>query len=329
MRNDEFKRLCCAARSASLPDYFRSIGCTVERIGMEYRVREFGLMLNPEKHLWNCFYLKEGGSSAIDCLMTVLNHDFRQAVFELTRQDTASTFLTDRSSERRRRNSPMSKRTLRMPEPSEDRSRLFAYLCHTRKIPAAVVTELVNAGLLYQSECAAALTVSTGECKMYLNANAVFVHRNASGKAIGAEMHGLNSFRRYKGMAEGTGDSAFMFRPVPAQNRIKCRAYIFESAIDLMSFYALCDRRKLAGAVLVSMAGLKPSVLNALQAQDAEIFSCVDNDDAGRRFERENGLIRPSGVIKKLDRQGFKDWNDYLAALSGASDKPTSDRNCI
>lgn len=43
-------------------------------------------------------------------------------------------------------------------------------------------------------------------------------------------------------------------------------------------------------------------------------FSCVDNDDAGRRFEKENGFVRPKGVIEQLDKQGFKDWNELLVS---------------
>ena len=43
-----------------------------------------------------------------------------------------------------------------------------------------------------------------------------------------------------------------------------------------------------------------------------QIFSCVDNDDAGRRFENDNGFTRPDFVKALLDSKGFKDWNEML-----------------
>lgn len=178
----------------------------------------------------------------------------------------------------------------------------------------------MHAGLLYQSERMVTATTATGESKTYRNANAVFVHKDAAGKVVGGEIQGLNSFKRYKGIATGTGESAFMFHPVPAKDGKIHRAYIFESAIDLMSFYKFCDKKKMIGAVLVSMAGLKPTMPLKLQAEGVEIFSCVDNDDAGRRFEKENGFVRPKGVIEQLDKQGFKDWNELLVFKSSNPD---------
>ena len=107
-----------------------------------------------------------------------------------------------------------------MPDPADNMRKLFAYLCKTRKIPATIVEELVHAGLLYQS-------AKFG--------NAVFVHQDAQGKAIGAEIQGTNSYKRYKGMAAGTGESVFRFMPFPSGINAKpLRAFLFESAIDLM-----------------------------------------------------------------------------------------------
>ena len=79
-----------------------------------------------------------------------------------------------------------------------------------------------------------------------------------------------------------------------------------------MSFYNFGDKSKLPGSVLVSMAGLKPTVPNKLKAEGIQIYSCVDNDDAGRKFENENGFFRPEGVKNYLDKNDFKDWNELL-----------------
>ena len=113
-------------------------------------------------------------------------------------------------------------------------------------------------------------------------------------------------------MAKGTGDSVFRFIPNPSPDGKIKRAYLFESAIDLMSFYSFCKREKIEGSLFVSMAGLKPTVPKQLREQGIEIFSCVDNDDAGRKFENENGFKRSDGVKALLDNNGFKDWNELL-----------------
>lgn len=322
MNNDEFKRLSEEARRASLLDYFHSSGYTVERKGAEYYIKEYpGLCINPEKHLWFHHYTGEGGSSAIDCLTKVVGKDFKQAVFELTGQEVTASRSSDHSGEHRpTHTSPPKpvrpaqvKKELEMPEPASNNNQLKAYLCQTRKIPIEIVEEMLKAGLLYQSIRMTTATTAAGEKKTFRNANAVFVHKDANGNVVGGEIQGLNSFRRYKSMATGTGNSAFMFTPVPAKDGRIYRAFIFESAIDLLSFYTFCeDKTKLAGAALVSMGGLKPSIPKQLEAQGVRIISCVDNDDAGRRFEKDNNFERPKSVIEKLDKQGFKDWNELL-----------------
>ena len=68
--------------------------------------------------------------------------------------------------------------------------------------------------------------------------------------------------------------------------------------------------------LFVSMAGLKPTVPKQLREQGIEIFSCVDNDDAGRKFESENNFKRSDGVKALLDNNGFKDWNELLTFKS-------------
>ena len=142
------------------------------------------------------------------------------------------------------------------------------------------------------------------------NSNAVFVHRNKDGEAVGGEVQGVNSFKRYKGVVAGTSGTAFTYTPNPTVDGKTKTAYLFESAIDLMSFYAFCKPEKMEGVTLVSMAGLKPTIAKQLQAEGVKVFSCVDNADDGRKFERTNNLQRPKNDL--LVQAGVKDWNDLL-----------------
>lgn len=327
MRKEEFRDLIQSARQADLLHYFQSSGYTLERKGSEYYVKEVvGLCIKPDSNQWYSHYAGVGRTNnAIDCLTLMLGKDFNQAVFELTGRDItnerAASFPKEQAPQhtsppRKNAAAPeQTKKELQMPEQAPNMRRLFAYLCQSRRIPASIIEELVHANLLYQSEN----TVNTmvqGVAQSFRNANAVFVHRDASGNAVGGEIQGLNSFKRYKGIVAGTGESAFQFMPVPSKDGKPKRAYIFESAIDMMSFYSFCDKRKLEGALLVSMGGLKPTIPKKLQADGVQIISCVDNDDAGRKFEAENGFVRSDSVKRQLDERGFKDWNELLVFKS-------------
>lgn len=321
MKKDDFAVLTQMAREADLLDYFRQSGYTLEKHGSNYYVKEFpGLCIKPDSNQWYHHYTNVGRTNnSLDCLTMVVGRDFRQAIYELTGQDVTAKRSSDFPKSQAPRYTapprtlaaPKEKRALQMPEHAPNMRQMFAYFCQSRKIPYAIVEELVHAKLLYQSQNIVNTTVN-GKPQTFKNANAVFVHRNANGDVIGGEVQGCNSFKRYKGIVAGTGDSAFLFTPVPAKDGKIKRAYIFESAIDLMSFYSFCDKKKLEGAALVSMAGLKPTVPKKLEAEGVQIISCVDNDDAGRKFEAENGFTRSASVKSHLDEQGFKDWNEYL-----------------
>ncbi len=323
MNKDDFTELIQQARSADLLDYFRSSGYQIEQHSNNFYIKDFpGLCIKPDNNQWYNHYTNEGRTNnSIDCLTNVLGRSFNQAVYELTGRDIANIRSSEYPSYKKpqytspprpsQNQTEKENKELEMPKQSANMRRVFAYFCQTRKIPSEIVEELVHSHLLYQSENEFTATAN-GKTQSFRNANAVFVHQDNDGKIIGAEIQGTNSYKRYKGVAAGTGDSCFMFTPVPSNDNKIRRAYIFESAIDLMSFYTFCDRKKLSGSVLVSMSGLKPAVPKKLEAEGVQIISCVDNDDAGRKFELENGFTRSESVKNYLDYNGFKDWNELL-----------------
>lgn len=329
MKKEEFSQLIESARNADLLQYFQSSGYTVEKKSNNYYIKEFpGLCIKPEQNQWYNHYTNVGRTgNSIDCLTIVLGRSFNQAVYELTGQDITLKRTVDFPKKQspdytappKTSESLSAKKELQMPEQAPNMRRMFAYFCQSRKIPASVVEELVHAKLLYQSQNTVNTTINGVE-QTFKNSNAVFVHRNESGEVIGGEIQGINSYKRYKGVAAGTGDSAFTFMPYPSKDGKPKRAYIFESAIDLMSFYTFCNKKKIEGAMFVSMAGLKPNVPKKLESQGVQIISCVDNDEAGRKFEKENGFVRSESVKSYLDDKGFKDWNEMLVFKAENSD---------
>ena len=273
------------ARQASLADFFIQNGFEAELVRNELHVKGYGgLYINTDTNEWYCFSQadKHGGRNAINCLTNIIGMDFKSAVEALSGEKLPQRIF------RQKEEAPQVKKGLTLPERAENMRKVFAYLCQSRKIDGNLVSELAHGGLLYQDK----------KC------NAVFLHKDDDGKTVGAELQGTSTYQRFKGVAAGTADSVFSVK-IGKPNK----AYIFESAIDLLSFRQLASPSKLQDSVLVSMAGLKPSALKPLAERGLSLYACVDNDEAGTRFIFENNLIPCNRVL--ID-SGVKDFNELL-----------------
>lgn len=279
-----------AARGANLAEYFQTHGYDCELRRNELHVKGFGgFYIKTDTNEWYCFSKdgKNGGRNAINCLMEMLGMDLKTAVSELLGGSYSRAPAYEYHS-----SPPLEKRELVLPERADTMKNVFAYLCQTRKIDSQIVSDLVRSGLLYQDKFG----------------NAVFLHKGESGQIVGAELQGTNSYKRFKGVAAGTSDSLFALK-IGEPNR----AYVFESAIDLLSFKQLANPQKIQNCVLVSMAGLKPNSLKSLSEKGLRLFSCVDNDEAGLKFTSTNGLIPCNKIL--IDNR-VKDYNELLQLIT-------------
>lgn len=275
------------ARSANLAEYFQSNGYDCELKKDELHVKGYGgFYININTNQWTCFSENKGGSNAVNCLTEMLGMDFKTAVKELAGSATSYTPRNQNNSFSDR------KKDLVLPEKADNMRKVFAYLCQTRKINSEIVSQLAHDKLLYQD----------------VKGNAVFVHRDENGNAVGAEIQGTNSDKRYKGVAQGTSESVFALKIGEPK---KC--YVFESAIDLLSFKQLANPEKIQNSILVSMAGLKPNSLKKIAENGIKIYSCVDNDEAGKAFTAENKFT-PCRRI--LEENGVKDYNELLQKIT-------------
>ncbi len=268
-----------SARGANLAEYFQTHGYECELRRDELHVKGYGgFFVNVNTNQWTCFSENKGGTNAVNCLTEMLGMDFKTAVRELAGGSISYT--------PRRENNSFSavKKQLVLPEKADNMKKVFAYLCQTRKINSEIVSQLAHDKLLYQDT----------------RGNAVFVHRDKNGKIVGAEIQGTNSEIRYKGVAQGTSGEPK-------------KAYVFESAIDLLSFKQLANPEKIQNSVLVSMTGLKPNTLKSLMENGVKMFSCVDNDEAGINFTTTNKL---TPCQKILAENGVKDYNELLQKFS-------------
>ena len=278
-----------AARSANLAEYFQSHGYDCELRNKELHIKGYGgFYINTETNAWHCFSKSEnnGGRNAVNCLMEMLGMDFKTAVSELSSYSYSHPISYEPTVK-----PPPEKHELQMPERADTMRNVFAYLCQTRKIDGKLVEGLIRDGLLYQDKFG----------------NAVFVHKNESGEIVGAELQGTNSYKRFKGVAAGTLDSVFSVKIGQPT-----KAYVFESAIDLLSFKQLANQEKIQNSILVSMAGLKPNSLKFLADNGIKLYSCVDNDDKGIKFTSDNGLAPCNRILKE---NGVKDYNELLQLI--------------
>lgn len=286
--------LIASARNADLANYFMTHGFEYKQEKRnEVHIMNFGgLRINTEKNAWYQFSESRGNSNPIDCLTSVLGMDFKTAVRELTGENFMEAKKAPTVDKQSSALPSPSDGNLKLPERDTNVKKLYAYFLSARHIDKTVVAELLKGGNLYQDK----------------RGNAVFVRRDESGNVVGAEIHGTNTFKRYKGIV-GEGSHAFS---VTIGNPTK--VYAFESAIDLMSFKEIANPEKIQNSALISMGGLKIEALAPYQKQGLNIFACVDNDPAGHKFIADNQL---RSCIKILDENGVKDWNELLQKKKG------------
>lgn len=114
-----------------------------------------------------------------------------------------------------------------------------------------------------------------------------------------------SKLKNYKGVAPGTTESYFSYDKGNPQ-----KAFVFESAIDLMSFMSL--HPDVTDCKFAAMAGLKPNVVEKLLEKNMPVTLCVDNDTAGEKFASRFGS--QVKVFTECRHYGVKDFNELLMA---------------
>lgn len=293
-----------SARKANLADFFRSSGYECEQHGNELHVRGFGgLYVNTTTNSWFQFSEQRGDKNPVNCLTDVLGMDFTSAVSALSSEAFNKELPSVSQNEKLQntKNAQAVSKNSEMPINEHEKKRIFAYLIKERKIDAKLVQELVDKKILYQGSVK--YYDKEGNEK-YAKGNAVFLQKDLKGNVVGAEIHGTNTYKSFKNIA-GAGDENLFQYSIGTPKKV----YAFESAIDLLSFKMLADPAKINDSILVSMGGLKPNALKKLEAQGLKIYSCVDNDEKGKKFNEVNGF---QSAGKKLVEEGVKDWNELL-----------------
>ena len=199
---------------------------------------------------------------------------------------------------------PSEKSEFILPEKDSNMKRLFAYLLKTRFISKDVVKSFVEQKILYQEK---------------EHGNVVFVGTDKDGvpksacKKSTAEQ--TKSFR----MTIAGSDCRYGF----CWRGESSKLYVFEAAIDLMSFVTLRNDEWKADSFLALDGLSSKPLLQFLEDQKNiyEIFLCLDYDVAGIEAcdKLKDILIEKGYVTEKIKREYplYKDWNEQLKAEHG------------
>jgi hypothetical protein len=219
-----------------------------------------------------------GGGGAIDLVMHLKGVDFRRAVAWL--QESFGHLVAASPP----RDGPFS------PPVRDERmlGRVVRYLELERAIPHGVLAPLIDAESVYADA----------------RGNAVFLHLDARGKPVGAELRGTTHVQ-WRGMARGSRKAAGYFAVGPADPH---ELVLCESAIDAISCSAL---RPTARALSTAGACPHPAWLNDTLAAGRPVYCGFDADEAGENAARL--MIARHPEIARL-RPATHDWNDDLAS---------------
>jgi len=220
-----------------------------------------------------------GGGGAIDLVMHVRQVGFGQALAWLEHRFAGPTPLQPASTPRTQ--------TLALPAPvAENWPRVQRYLIEERKLARALLSPLVQAGIIYAD----------------VRANAVFLLVGPDATPVGAELRGTTAVA-WRGMVPGSRKDRgfFSFPSTPCQAIVLC-----ESAIDAISCHALHPAYR---CLSTSGARPDPAWLGALIAQGQPIYCGFDADPTGDAMAQRMRDLHPS--IRRL-RPPAKDWNDLL-----------------
>lgn len=277
------------ARQADLAEFLKSKGVNLIRNGTRYRhPKHSSLVFTKNSYYWNS---KSESGNSIDYLVKYEGYTFSRAVYELTNQQQKNT------------PKPTNLECFNIDniKLSNNYNRAFAYLNKTRFIDNNIIAYLKNNNHLFIDE----------------RNNIVFPIYDELNNIVGAELQGTLTYKKFKSISKNS-KYGYGFN-IKTSHQPK-KAFFFESAIDLISFYQLCEycfQADIEDSILISMAGLKPNIVECtLKAFkiDFKPILCVDNDEAGQAFI--NAFKNENKAYKVyLPPDNHKDWNDYLISI--------------
>lgn len=286
------------ANSTDLVSFLQSQGETLERSGKEWRwTNHSGVVVFENK--WYSHYENKGGL-AIDFVQNFYNISFPEAVTLLLNGETGIEMSPDELNKMNTSSKPS--KQFKLPEANSDMKRVYAYLMKQRFIDRNIIDYFAKNKMIYED-------------KKYHNV--VFVGYDKNGVAKHAYKRGTYTHgESYKGNEAGSNPN-HSFHYIGGGNDL----YVFESAIDMLSFITL-NQRQWKEKNYVTLDGIAEHAMIHILSENRNInrvVLCLDNDIAGiEATGRLKGILNLNDYnnILKITPHN-KDFNEDLKALNG------------
>jgi Plasmid recombination enzyme/Protein of unknown function (DUF3991) len=244
--------------------------------------------------------VEHGGGGAIDLVMHLLNCNFREAVAWL--HDTFGESDTLRAVTHHARteaeNIIATEKPKQFVAPVKDDSRwgdVRSYLVEKRKLPAALIDNLHNAGLIYSDE----------------KQNAIFLMRSLpDGEITGALIRGTYGFNNtFHGVAAGSklNKGWFHFTTGSEPDSKITRAVLVKSPIETLSI-AVLDHSLLHKTIYIAVDSPRCMPIEFL-SYFKEVVAAYDNDGVGE--EIAGAVLKVLPQVTRLKPKA-RDWNQQL-----------------
>ena len=289
------------AAQIDLVSYLHSKGERLVRVGSEYKLiytdawgEHDSVLIRGNK--WYDHKNQDGGNT-IKFLCAFYGMSFGEAMEDLLDGEEPKTgFILYRNSDVKKE-----KKKFVLPKKSKSIQKAFSYLTKERFLSPEIVNHFINRGVIYEE-------------KRY--GNVVFVGMDENAAPMSAcQKNTKNDFRN---TVEGS-DKKYGFHHLGQGNRL----YVFESAVDLMSYLTICPENWKEQSYIALDGMTHKAMLHFLEIYKHlnEIHICVDYDEAGiEAYDKFKDLLVEKGyesdkIVRELPI--CKDWNEMLKAANG------------
>lgn len=300
------------ANSVNLEVYLGMRGEKLKRVGSEYTLiyRDSSGEHDSISIRGNRWYDHKNmvGGYTIKFMQEFYGLNFREAVKELLNGETPAIEHKDNNAVDNTTDRDEHK-SFRLPEREPDMRRLFAYLTKARFINQKIVQAFIEKNILYQEK---------------KHGNIVFVGTDNNGNPKSAsEKATVSNNSGFKMTVSGSNSNyGFCWRGSSE------RLFVFEAAVDLMSFVTLNSDSWQNNSYL-SIDGLSSKPLIRFLEENKmikEINICLDYDPAGIETAEKirDTLLERGYTLEQVKRlyPVYKDWNEQLKTENGVSPIP-------
>ncbi len=274
------------AKQINLEEFLRYNGEVLKKAGSEWKWMRHD-SVNVRGNRWFQHSTKNGGSP-IGFLKTFYNMSFEEAVCTLLNHNFATYIQSEEKVKE--------KKDMILPKSYINMRRVYAYLMKIRHIDGDVITHFAKAKKIYEEE---------------EYHNVVFVGLDEKGVPKSASKRStLSGEKRYRGNVVDS-DNRYTFNHIGISERV----YVFESAIDMLSYICL-HKTNWQEHSYITLNGVAEKSLLFFLTRNSQIKTVVlalDNDEAGiEAMKRISIELKKRGYEVQFELSNKKDWNEDL-----------------